>query len=249
MPTFLSDGLEIYFETSGEGTPLVLVHGFASDLRRNWKDVGWFNWMNDAGYEVIALDCRGHGKSGKPHDPAAYGRTNMARDVIALLDHLGLDRVNLMGYSMGAMISTLVLEEASERIAKCVLGGVGGPMLDGSRIDSSAIVDAMLAEDVDSITNIGAKGFRVFADQSGADRFALAAHMQAGRPSFDRDVLSKIEVPVLVVAGEKDELVGNPDDLSSVFPNGRTVIVPRRDHLTTVGDKVYRDAVIAFLAA
>lgn len=248
MPTFLSNGIELYFETHGEGRPLVLVHGFASDLRRNWKDVGWFHWMADAGFEVIALDARGHGKSAKLHDTEDYTGLKMAEDVVNLIDHLGLDKVCLMGYSMGGMISTRVVECFGDRIEKAVLAGVGGSMVTRRTVNSSAIADAMVAESVDEITDPGAKGFRIFADASGADRLSLAAYMRAGRPSFEKETLAKVEVPILVVAGERDDLVGDPGELATCFPNGRAVVVPRRDHLNTVGDRVYRDAVIEFLS-
>lgn len=247
MTTFASDGVEIYYEVQGKGTPIVLVHGFASDLARNWKDVGWFKWLNDAGYRVIALDCRGHGKSAKLYDVADYKGLKMADDVINLMDHLGVDKAHLMGYSMGGMISARLLLHYAARFEKAILAGVGGTMIDGSRKDSSAIADALLADDVASITDPRAKGFRMFADASGGDRKALATYMQAGRPSYDAAEFGRVTLPVLVVAGEKDDLTGDPAVLAACFPDGRAVVPPRRDHLNTVGDKVYREAVIEFL--
>lgn len=247
MATFTSDGAEIYYEVHGEGTPIVLVHGFASDLARNWKDVGWMGWLNEAGYRVIALDCRGHGKSAKLYNVEDYTGLKMADDVINLMDHLGVERAHLMGYSMGGMISARLLLHYAERFEKAVLAGVGGTMIDGSRRDSSAIADGLLADDVDSITDERARGFRMFADASGGDRKALATYMQAGRPTYDAAEFAKVTLPVLVVAGEKDDLTGDPAVLAACFQNGRAVVPPRRDHLNTVGDKVYREAVIEFL--
>lgn len=248
MTTFTSDGVEIYYEVHGEGTPIILVHGFASDLARNWKDVGWMGWLNDAGYRVIALDCRGHGKSQKLYDVENYKGLAMPGDVINLMDHLGIERAHLMGYSMGGMIAARLLLHHEDRFDKAILAGVGGSMIDGSRRDSSAIADGLLADDVDSIKDPRAKGFRMFADASGGDRKALATYMQAGRPGYDAAEFGKVTLPVLVVAGEKDDLTGDPAVLAACFPNGRAVVPPRRDHLNTVGDKVYREAVIEFLA-
>jgi pimeloyl-ACP methyl ester carboxylesterase len=249
MATFLSDGVEIYYEVSGEGAPVILVHGFASDLTRNWKDVGWFKWLNDAGYKVIALDCRGHGKSARLYDVEDYQGLKMPGDIIHLMDHLGIETAHLMGYSMGGMISARLIQHHEDRFEKVILAGVGGSMVEGAVNSSSAIADALLADDVDSITNPTAKGFRIFADASGGDRKALATYMQAGRPSFTKEDFAGVKLPVLIVAGEKDELVGDPNVLASCFENGRAVVPPRRDHLNTVGDKVYREAVIEFLDA
>lgn len=247
MSTFSSDGVEIYYEVVGEGEPIILVHGFASDLRRNWKDVGWFTWLTEAGYQVIALDCRGHGKSAKLYSVEDYTGLTMPGDVINLMDHLGLETAFLMGYSMGGMIAARLVQHHEDRIRKVILAGVGGNIVSGAANNSSAISEALLADDVDSIKSVTAKGFRIFAEASGGDLKALATYMQAGRPSFEVSDFAGLELPVLVVAGEKDELVGNPAELAACFENGRAVVVPRRDHLSTTGDKVYRQAVIEFL--
>ena len=248
MSTFLSDGVEIYYEDQGEGEPIVLVHGFASDLRRNWKDVGWFDWLTEAGYRVIALDCRGHGRSAKLYNTDDYTGLTMPGDVINLMDHLGLKTAFLMGYSMGGMIAARLVQHHEERFRKVILAGVGGSMLNAGRGDGSAIADALLAESADDVKDPAARGFRTFAEASGADLRALATYMQAGRPVFVSGDFAELTLPVLVVAGERDDLVGNPADLAACFEGGRAVIVPRRDHLNTVGDKVYRQAVIEFLA-
>ncbi len=248
MSTFSSDGVEIYYEVTGEGEPIVLVHGFASDLTRNWKDVGWMGWLNDAGYQVIALDCRGHGKSAKLYNTEDYTGTKMPEDVINLMDHLGLETAFLMGYSMGGMIAARLVQHHEDRFGKAILAGVGGSMLNAGRGDGSSIANALLAESVEDIKDATAKGFRTFAEASGGDLKALATYMQAGRPVFVSGDFAELTLPVLVIAGEKDELVGNPADLAACFEGGRAVIVPRRDHLNTVGDKVTRQAVIEFLA-
>lgn len=101
MPTFGHDGLEIAFLDEGKGEPIVLVHGFASSKEINWVQPSWVSTLKKIGRRVIALDNRGHGDSSKPHDPAAYSLPLMASDTIALLDHLKLERVDYLGYSMG----------------------------------------------------------------------------------------------------------------------------------------------------
>lgn len=252
-----NDGVGIAYEVSGEGEPVVLVHGFASDRVQNWRGPGWYQTLNGAGYQVIALDCRGHGESDKPHDPAMYSHETMAGDVIAVMRDAGVGGALLMGYSMGGYISMSLLIKHPELFRKVVIAGVGASYLDLNAAQAavadperrSIIADALLAEDVSTITNETARNFRLFADQPGKDRFALAACMRGTRDVFTREQLSHSQRPVLVVCGEKDVLTGPPDPLAAAFADGTVVTVPHRDHMTAVGDKVYKQAVIDFFAS
>ena len=248
------DGMKIAYEIAGEGAPVVLVHGFASDRVQNWRAPGWYQTLNGAGYRVIALDCRGHGESGKPYDPAAYGHETMANDVIAVMDAAGVRETRLMGYSMGGYISMSLLLRHPEYFTQVVIAGVGASYLDINAAEGAvadperraAIADALLADDPSTIANRTARDFRAFADQAGKDRRALAACMRGNRDVFSRVQLAASERPVLVVCGEKDVLTGPPDPLAAAFRNGRAVTVPGRDHMTAVGDKVYKTAVLDF---
>jgi pimeloyl-ACP methyl ester carboxylesterase len=250
------DGLNIAYEIAGEGAPVVLVHGFASDRVQNWKAPGWYQTLNGAGYRVIALDARGHGESDKPYDPKFYSHDVMANDVAAVMQAAGVPRARLMGYSMGGFISIQLLMRNAELIERLVIGGVGESYLDsdGSRDRMNdpnvrdTIADALLAPDKSAITNPTAKGFREFAEQQGKDLRALAACMRADRRNFTRAELSHAQQPVLVVCGEKDDLTGAPGPLAAAFANGQAVTVPRRDHMMTVGDKVYKEAAVKFFA-
>jgi len=105
MQRFAHDGVDIAFLDEGAGAPIVLVHGFASTAQVNWRHPGWVGTLTGAGRRVIALDNRGHGGSSKLYDPAAYHSAVMAEDVRAMLDHLDLERADVMGYSMGARIA------------------------------------------------------------------------------------------------------------------------------------------------
>ena len=128
MATFTSDGLEIAYDARepAPGAPwLILVHGFASNRHEGWRRTGWYAALERRGMGFAALDQRGHGESAKPHDPALYGRAALARDVLALMDHLGADRVDLFGYSMGARTALEVALTAPDRVANLILGGVG----------------------------------------------------------------------------------------------------------------------------
>ncbi len=116
MKTFRHDDVEIAFLDEGEGEPIVLVHGFASNATVNWVQPGWVSFLKQAGRRVIALDNRGHGGSAKLYDPAAYHSARMADDVAALLDHLALARADVMGYSMGARIAAFLALEHPARV-------------------------------------------------------------------------------------------------------------------------------------
>ena len=127
MQRFQHDGVEIAFHDQGQGEPIVLVHGFASTADVNWVHPGWVATLTRAGRRVIALDNRGHGASTKLYHPAAYHSAVMAEDVRALLDHLGIVRADVMGYSMGARITAFFAQAHPARLRRAVLGGIGHP--------------------------------------------------------------------------------------------------------------------------
>lgn len=246
MEYFESDGLRLAYRVVGEGSPIVLVHGFASTHEVNWVATGWSRALVDAGRRVIMADGRGHGASDKPHDEDDYTLETMAGDVIALMDHLGEPGADLMGYSMGAMVSLVAASMWPERFDRVIAAGVGERLLDRNK-DSSAVIEALLTDDPASIASPGAKMFRLFADQNRQDRVALAACFEAVRADFPVEGLAQIRRPVLIVAGEKDDQAGPAAPLAALIPDGRGFTVPKRDHMRAVGDHAYKEAVLKFL--
>jgi pimeloyl-ACP methyl ester carboxylesterase len=248
MAFFDSDGVQIHYDEHGAGEPVVLVHGFASNANNNWGMTGWFSSLARR-YHVIAMDCRGHGKSGKPHDRESYSGEKMGGDVIRLLEHLGIKRTLLMGYSMGARISLGLLMSHPERLRAVVLGGIGAPSNTGVTSNRPVIVEALLADDPKTIKSATAKQFRQFAELNRNDLKALAACMGAHRPDTTVEELAKLcgsGVPVLIVIGTKDLLVGNPEALRDAIPGSQLVKLEGRDHLNAPGDKHYKEAVLKF---
>jgi pimeloyl-ACP methyl ester carboxylesterase len=243
------DGVRIAYEIVGEGVPILLIHGFASSRFQNWRDVGWYDTLSKAGYRVIAMDCRGHGESDKPHDPKSYSHDLMKEDAVAVIRAAGVVATHLMGYSMGGYLSMRLLMENPEMLRKVVIAGVGESYLQGQVEQRESIADAMLEPDRNTIIDPTAKAFRIFADQQGKDRLALAACMRAPRRAYTASELARSERPVLVVCGENDTMTGPPGPLAAAFADGCAVSVPRRDHMTTVGDKAYKQAVVDFLAS
>jgi pimeloyl-ACP methyl ester carboxylesterase len=249
-----SDGVALAFERAGVdgGPPVMLVHGFASSRGQNWKSTGWYSTLTEAGFSITAMDCRGHGESGKPHDPASYGHERMAEDVIAVMDAAGLERVLLCGYSMGGFIGLRLTAAHPRRVAKLALAGVGAHYLNGPRISDpesrDLLAEALEMDDPSSLTDNRAVMFRAFADQPGKDRFALAACMRAMSPRLPSETLAQIAQEVLVVCGEKDDIAGPPDALAAQLRHGFAVTVPARDHMSAVGDRKTRAAVADFFA-
>src|SRR5580692_4936798 len=178
MGTFTSGGLAIAYDDirpAGERAGTVfLVHGFATSREENWRRLGWYGAFERKGYRIVALDLRGHGQSDKPHDPAAYGREALVGDIVGLMDHLDLGRVDLVGYSMGARLSLQVALAHSGRVSNLIVGGIGGRMLQPPTAPAAAptmtMAEAMQAEDPETIKDATMKGFRLFADQQGEDR-------------------------------------------------------------------------------
>jgi pimeloyl-ACP methyl ester carboxylesterase len=241
---FESGGVRLHFEEHGspEGRPIVLVHGFASHYRLNWVGTRWQETLSNAGFRVIGLDCRGHGDSGKPHDPVAYTPEVMAADVSNLLDHLGLRSADYLGFSMGARIGVQSVLDFPDRWKRAVLAGIGRR----SAADHAASIARALRGGPPE--NPVAKMFYDFAAaRPRNDLEALAACIEGQQSPLDNARLAAIRTPILIVVGEKDELVSGADELVEAIPSARLVTVSGRDHLGTVPAREFKEATLAFL--
>jgi len=254
MSSFTSRGVSLAYDDirpAGADSTIVLVHGFTSNRNEAWRRTGWYGAFERRGVRCIALDQRGHGESEKPHDPAAYGGEALSQDVLALMDHLDVERADLFGYSMGARTALGAALAAPERVANLILGGVGGRWFDPPPADPApgqmTLAEAMLAEDVDAIEPDLIRSFRLFADEQGEDRRALAAFIQADRPPLDLDAMAALPVPVLVVAGIRDELAGDPEILAQAFADGRAVALAGCDHFSAIPHAMTKSTVFDFL--
>jgi len=246
MPRFQHGSVEIAFLDEGEGQPIILVHGFASTKEVNWVQPGWVATLTRAGRRVIALDNRGHGESAKLYDPADYHTDTMAGDVLALIDHLRLDRADAMGYSMGARICAFLAVKKPERVRSLILGGLGIHLVDGVGLPES-IADALEAPSLADVTDPQGRTFRAFADQTKSDRKALAACIRGSRQTLARDQAAQIRVPVLIAVGTKDPVAGSAQALAELVPGAQALDIPGRDHMLAVGDKVFKAGALEFL--
>jgi pimeloyl-ACP methyl ester carboxylesterase len=255
MATFKSGELSLAYDDitpqGGASGTVLMVHGFATSRAENWRRLGWYGAFERKGYRVVAHDQRGHGESDKPHDPAAYGRDQLVGDIVRLLDHLQLERVDLMGYSMGARLSLQAALEHPDRVGNLIVGGIGGRMLkppEGQPAPAMTMAEAMQAEDPETITEKTLKGFRLFADQQGEDRLALAAFSQGrGGLALAEDDLAGLRPPTLVVAGSRDEMAGDPQALADAIPGAKSVTLPACDHFSAIPHALFKAAVFDFL--
>jgi pimeloyl-ACP methyl ester carboxylesterase len=246
LPHFISDGLNLAYESFGEGLPVLCIHGFGSSGKVNWIDTGWVEALTEGGYRAITLDNRGHGDSDKPYDPELYYPSDMARDAVALLDHLDISRAAILGYSMGARISAFMAFAHEERVACAIFGGMGMNLVNGLS-DGNDIISGLLAPSLKELTHPTARQFRIFAEHTGADREALAACMETSRQPMARADVRRIAVPVLVAVGEADEMAGDPGPLADLLPHGQAFTIPKRDHMRSTGDRAFKVETLAFL--
>ncbi|HWY82504.1 MAG TPA: alpha/beta hydrolase [Roseiarcus sp.] len=249
---FSSDGVEIAFidaEPQGRvlNEPILLIHGFASNHRMNWVGPRWVETLTGAGRRVIAFDNRGHGQSEKLYAPADYHLDLMMRDAANLLAHLGVERADVMGYSMGARIASFLALAEPRLVRSLVLGGLGDRLVRDGGLPE-AIAEALEAPSLDSLVDPTQRLFRGFAEQTKSDRAALAACVRGSHRSLTLEEAARINQPTLVAVGERDTLAGDPSKLVALLPRTEALMIPGRDHNLAVGDKAFKAGALDFLA-
>ena len=236
----------IAYVDEGEGEPILLIHGFASNVAANWRDPGWIRALTEAGRRVIAVDNRGHGQSEKLYDPSLYAAPAMAEDARRLLDHLGIARADVMGYSMGSRIATFLLLAHPERVRSAIIAGMGINLVRGM-VGTGPIARALEASRSEDVTNDTARSFRSFAERTGSDLKALAACMRGPREKITPEDLARIRLPILVATGSEDVIAGSGAELAKLIPGAQLLEIMGRDHMKAVGDARFKQGVLDFL--
>jgi pimeloyl-ACP methyl ester carboxylesterase len=249
---FSSDGVDIAFldakpQGSDLGEPILLIHGFASNHRINWVNPRWVETLSQEGRRVVAFDNRGHGQSEKLHAPGDYRADLMTRDAANLLAHLGIERADVMGYSMGARIASFLALGHPGLVRSLVLGGLGDRLVRDAGLPA-AIAEAMEAPSLDSLADPTQRLFRAFAEQTKTDRVALAACARGFRRRLTPEEAARVVQPTLVAIGERDAIAGDPSTLVALLPRAEALLIPGRDHNLAVGDKAFKAGVVDFLA-
>ena len=252
-----ADGIDIAYDVveakskdevdrDGLAPPVVLIHGFGANRAITWRNTNWYQTLPRGGHRIIAIDCRGHGESQKPHRPEDYDEGRMTADIVAVLVELGVGSVDLLGYSMGAQLAMRLMSDAPGRIRRAVLGGLGANYFRFRKESTEKIAEALLARDPSTINDPMAREFRTFCERAGDDLVAMAACIRRPRHIFSADELREITQPVLVACGSEDSFTGAPDPLAEAFAGGRGITIPNRNHHSTVGDKLFKEAVLEF---
>ena len=242
---FDSDGVRLHFEVDGpeRGMPLVAVHGFASDYQLNWVGSRWQETLTNAGFRVIGLDCRGHGRSDKPHDPAAYAVDVMAGDVTRLLDHLDVATTSYLGYSMGARIGLEVVLDAPDRVSRAVLGGIGA----AEAIDRAGAIARALRAGEPTDDPVAQTFYKFASARPINDLQALAACIEGLQPDANPARLAAIKTPILIVVGGQDQIARGAPELVELIPSSRLVTIAGRDHMSAVPARDFKRAAVEFL--
>jgi len=242
---FDSDGVKIHYTVEGKGEPLLLIHGFLGSIQdqgRSFGD-GIKNLSNN--FQVISIDCRGHGQSEKPHDLDAYGM-NMIEDQIRLLDHLKIKKAHVFGYSMGGAIAIGIVGFHPERVLSAIVGGAGwlppGQVRDHppgiswdayaetlEQRDMTPIVLAQVPEGEPPPTPEQLEDFNEWFNET-QDPLALAAIIRNFVPSPTEAQIRSNKIPVLALIGEKDGGKKDVDRLDGLMPNLKIAVIPNASH-------------------
>jgi len=232
------DGTKIYYEVKGTGDAIVLVHGFITD-GESWKRTALYTDLINAGYKVILMDLRGNGKSDKPHQPERYENDIEAKDIMGIVNELGVKEYTAIGYSRGSILTTRLLV-LDKRVTHAVIGGMG---LDFTNPDWPRRI--MFYEALSGKPAKELESFVTYVKDSGFDQQAQA-YLQKSQPSTSKKSLSEIKKPVLVVSGIEDNDNGSAKEGATIFPNA-TYATVLGNHNNTVQTAEFSAVVTQFL--
>ena len=237
------DGAELAVHRLGAGRPVLLLHGLFSSADMNWIRFGHAAKLADAGFEAIMPDLRAHGESSAPHEREAYPPGVLVRDTMALVEALGLEDYDLVGFSLGARTAARAVIEGL-RPRRLVLSGMGLEGLAGWNRRAAFFIDA-----IDRFDEIG-RGDPAFMAVSfmktmRVDRVAARLLLQAVDDTAPEE-LARITMSTLVLCGDKDDDNGSATRLAEALSDARHVTIPGT-HMSSVTEGALGDALVEFL--
>lgn len=239
-----SDEVEVAWRETGNGRPVILLHGLFSDSNVNWVKFGTAERIARDGYRVITPDLRAHGLSGKPHEPEHYPKGILARDLRELITHLGLEDFDLGGFSLGARTTVEGVGEGL-RPGRAILGGAGLQGLRNWKRRKTFFLEAI--DLFDKVQRSDPHWLSIqFMKSQGVDRVASAHLLESFENAFV-EWLDAFTMPTLVVCGDKDDDNGSAEELANVLPNAVFKEIPGT-HMSSVTRPEFGDAIASFLA-
>ena len=244
MALFESQNIRLNYEERGIGRPVIMLHGFGMSAKSCWMETGWFDILSAHGYRALALDSRGHGLSDKPTVASQYAADMMTADVINLLDHIGIERAHFIGHSMGARTAFDIARRFPARLTSLIGISVGSNLFE--HVNSELFIRAMEGKDPAGVP----AGLAHLADllvSLGNKREALIACLAAPRPVPQPGDLRAVDKPVLMVCGDGDVIVGDPNRVVSALPRGKAIIIPNREHTDVLASREVQQLALEFL--
>ncbi|UCD08462.1 MAG: alpha/beta hydrolase [Dehalococcoidales bacterium] len=231
MAVVNNDGINIYYEVEGAGSPVILHHGFAGSLE-DWREFGYVDSLKND-FQLILMDARGHGKSDKPHDSQAYLIENRVKDVIAVIDDIKVDMAHFLGYSYGGRLAFELALNTPKRMKSYIVSGIGArgqnPDYLLNRIKNLETGPEGLVktfEQSDKISN----EMRDRLLQNDCE--ALIAILKTPWPYRGND-LQYMKEPFLLLGGEFDPGFTTIEDASEQLPDSTFVPLTGLNHMQT----------------
>jgi pimeloyl-ACP methyl ester carboxylesterase len=253
MPYCKNKNHSIYYEQHGSGKPVVLIHGAAVSFQNNYATFGWIEKLNESGLQVIGLDLRGHGKSGKPLDVESYGTENLASDVLAVMDELELNQVSVVGYSLGSVVALHLVQAFPQRFSKAALVATGDGLLGFPPHTFSSlsplISDVLSRSEYPEDLPLHLAAYWNFVTASGGSKEAISIAASANYPPLSIDLASKIQLPILVVSGENDPVLGQGPRLANTLPKGTYIEIKRADHFNLAVMSEVKDVIADYISS
>jgi pimeloyl-ACP methyl ester carboxylesterase len=250
VPYFAVDGVALFYEVRGDGNPIVLLHGFTSSFSDNWERRGWVDLLTDQGFRVVGPDFPSHGESERLYEPRACTTARLASDVVALLDHLMIDRADVCGFSMGAGVALQLAMDYPKRVRRVVVTGIGDAALNRLH-DPHTIAEILAAFEADPAEGVvltTAQRIRRSAELRGNDLRALAAFLRTGGWPGGLPAQRPVRAPVLLVVAESDQYMTPADELARWLRHAEVFRVAGADHYTVLDDEGARARVLRFLS-